>query len=67
MDQWKATVEARPGFDDDQKQHMVLSSPTEAAFELQVCTYTVYIIKLYLYCSEVIPRTGTTSPKARWS
>ena len=29
LDQWKASVEGRPGFDDDQKQRMLLSATTE--------------------------------------
>ena len=29
LDQWKASVEGRPGFDNDQKQRMLLSATTE--------------------------------------
>jgi len=29
FDEWKITVKARPGFEDDKKQHMILSTATE--------------------------------------
>jgi len=29
LDEWKVTVEARAGFEDDEKQHMMLSTATE--------------------------------------
>jgi len=29
LDEWKITVKARPGFEDDEKQHMILSTATE--------------------------------------
>ena len=29
LDEWRATVEGRIGFDDDQKQHMLLSAATD--------------------------------------
>ena len=44
LDQWKATVECRPGFDDDQKQQMLLSATTENGIRITglVCVRILY-------------------------
>ncbi|XP_065908884.1 uncharacterized protein [Dysidea avara] len=39
LDQWKASVEGRPGFDDDQKQRMLLSATTENGIRITVKSF----------------------------
>ena len=70
LDQWKASVEGRPGFDDDQKQRMLLSATTENGIRITgVCLcvcYNAYTV-IKTNCSEILFGTGTISTKHRWS
>ena len=65
LDQWKATVESRPGFDDDQKQRMLLSAATDNGIRITGVCVCVYCIDAFtvikIYCSEILFGAGTIS------
>ena len=67
LDQWKGTVECRPGFDDDQKQRMLLSAATENGIRITgvcVCVCVCYIdafTVIKIDCSEILSGTGAIS------
>ncbi|XP_065920903.1 uncharacterized protein [Dysidea avara] len=39
LDEWKATVDGRPGFDGDQKKHMLLSAATDNGVRITVKSF----------------------------
>ena len=47
LDEWKATVDGRPGFDGDQKKHMLLSAATDNGVRITgVCECLYYMSRL---------------------
>ena len=64
LGKWRATVEGRPGFNDDQRQHMLLSAATDNGIRITDMWACFICIGAYTY---ILPYSEVIGIDSSWN